>query len=305
MESPLKVKAQDKKISIRLWFLIIFTLVGIGMAFNPFRELLLSTHRSEYYSHIILIPLVTAYLLYGQRKTIAGSSGFSLPLAISLMVVGGGLYLIGWARNIQLNPNDHTALLIFSAVIFWIGGFIAAYGYEAFRKTTFPFLFLVFMIPIPSSLMEGIIHLLKVGSTEASELLFTLTGVPFQREGFVFHLPGITIEVADVCSGIRSSLALFITSVLAGHFFLDRFWKKLILALVVFPVTVFKNGIRIITLSLLGAYVDQRFLTGGFLHKSGGFIFFIPALGILGLALWWLRKAGNGGADRGRRGDGT
>ena len=87
-------------------------------------------------------------------------------------------------------------------------------------------------------------------------------------------------------------MALFITSILAGHFFLDRFWKKTVLAVVVFPVTVFKNGVRIITLSPLGAYVDPRFLTGGFLHKSGGFLFFIPALGLLGLALWALRRQG-------------
>jgi exosortase/archaeosortase family protein len=86
---------------------------------------------------------------------------------------------------------------------------------------------------------------------------------------------------------------LFISSVLAGHFFLGRFWKKFVLALFVFPVTVFKNGIRIMTLSLLGAYMDERWLTDSFLHHSGGFVFFIPALGLLGLALWALRKYRN------------
>jgi exosortase/archaeosortase family protein len=98
---------------------------------------------------------------------------------------------------------------------------------------------------------------------------------------------------------------LFITSILAGYFFLDRFWKQAVLAVFVFPVTVFKNGIRIIIISLLGAYVDKGFLTGGFLHKSGGFIFFIPALGLLGLALLGLRRAqrarsrGHGVGNRG------
>ncbi|MGA2957768.1 MAG: archaeosortase/exosortase family protein, partial [Thermodesulfobacteriota bacterium] len=66
--------------------------------------------------------------------------------------------------------------------------------------------------------------------------------------------------------------------------------KKIVLALIVFPVTVFKNGIRIVTLSLLGSYVDKRWVTESSLHHSGGFVFFIPALGLLGLALWTLRK---------------
>ena len=58
--------------------------------------------------------------------------------------------------------------------------------------------------------MDKIIYALQVGSTEAPEVLFILTGVPFQREGFVFHLPGISVEVAEQCSSIRSGLALFI-----------------------------------------------------------------------------------------------
>jgi len=61
--------------------------------------------------------------------------------------------------------------------------------------------------------------------------------------------------------------------------------------LLVFPITVFKNGIRIITLSSLAIYVDERFITQGFLHRSGGFIFFIPALLLLGTVIWYFRKS--------------
>jgi exosortase/archaeosortase family protein len=53
---------------------------------------------------------------------------------------------------------------------------------------------------------------------------------------------------------------------------------------------VLKNGIRIVTLSSLAVYVDERFITQSFLHRSGGFLFYIPALFLLGIVLWWLRK---------------
>jgi exosortase/archaeosortase family protein len=100
----------------------------------------------------------------------------------------------------------------------------------------------------------------------------------------------MSIQVAKECSGIRSSLGLFITGILAGHLFLKTGWKKFVLVLFVFPITVLKNGIRIVTLSSLAIYVDEKFITQSFLHKSGGFIFYIPALFLLGLILWWLRK---------------
>jgi exosortase len=219
-------------------------------------------------------------------------------LAISFF--GLALYILGLAQRIHLNQNDYASLLTFSVIIFWVGGFVFLYGRRAFSIAYFPVVILIFMVPIPSWVLSKVIYALQVGSTEASEILFTLTGVPFQRDGFVFHLPGISVQVAEVCSGIRSTLALFITSILAGHFFLDRRWKSAALALFVFPVTVFKNGLRIVTLSLLGAYVDPRFLTGSFLHQSGGFLFFLPALGLLGLALWWLRRMGNGAPFKNR-----
>jgi uncharacterized membrane protein len=47
---------------------------------------------------------------------------------------------------------------------------------------------------------------------------------------------------------------------------------------------------RIVTLSLLGIYIDQRILYGE-LHKSGGIPFFIVALAMLAPVLWFLRKS--------------
>mgnify|MGYP003908365983 CR=1 FL=1 len=38
------------------------------------------------------------------------------------------------------------------------------------------------------------------------------------RDGLVFKLPGIEMQVAQECSGIRSSLVLFITGLVAGAF---------------------------------------------------------------------------------------
>ena len=278
------------KIDKRTTAFLGITLVAVSLVFVPLRDLMRSAPRSEYYSHIILIPLVTGYLVYTKRKEILGASSPSYALGGIVAAGGALLYLLGASQGGKLSQNDLAALWVFSAVLFWAGGFILLYGWEAFRRCPFPFLFLIFIIPIPGAILQEIIYSLQVGSAEVSNILFRLSGVPYTREGFVFHLPGISVEVAEVCSGIRSSLALFITSILAGHFFLDKFWKKLVLAVFVFPITVFKNGIRILTLSLLGSYVDPKFITGSFLHQSGGFIFFIPALGLLGLTLYLLRR---------------
>ena len=106
----------------------------------------------------------------------------------------------------------------------------------------------------------------------------------------VFELPGIAIEVAKECSGIRSSLALIITSLIAGYMFLQTGWKRIVLVLAIFPLMLIKNAIRITTISLLAVYVDKSFLTGSFLHSSGGIFFFLIALALLAPFLLYLKK---------------
>ncbi|MEN6466973.1 MAG: exosortase/archaeosortase family protein, partial [Syntrophaceae bacterium] len=126
-------------------------------------------------------------------------------------------------------------------------------------------------------------------STEFTELLFVATGTSYIRDGFVFHLPGLSIEVAKQCSGIRSGLALFITSILDGHMFLRTRWKIVFLVLLTIPLTMFKNGIRIATLSILSIHVDPRIIQSS-LHRDGGIPFFIVALCLMAPVLFWLRR---------------
>ena len=86
--------------------------------------------------------------------------------------------------------------------------------------------------------------------------------------------------MAAECSGIRSSIALFITCILAAHFYLRTPWKVILFLALVFPLVVIKNGIRIATLTLLSIYVDPGFLYGR-LHHEGGVVFFVLAMLLL------------------------
>jgi exosortase len=210
--------------------------------------------------------------------------------SLALAAAGLGLYILGRIYINSLSQNDYASLTVFSSVLFLIGSFIFIYGIDFFKYLAFPLLFLFFMVPFPSFLMDQLIYALQVGSTEAVDALFAVTGVSYLREGFVYHVPGQSIEVAKACSGIRSGLALFITALLAGHLFLNTWWKKVILVVCIFPITIFKNGIRIVSLTLLGAYVDPRILQGS-LHRDGGIPFFIVGLFLLAPILFFLRRS--------------
>jgi len=122
--------------------------------------------------------------------------------------------------------------------------------------------------------------LLQAGSAEIAEILFNLTGVPVLREGLVFRLASVNIEVARECSGIRSTIALFILALPVVHYGLHSLWKKLFFLACAFFMMILKNGMRIVTLTLLAMYVDPSFLFGK-LHRDGGIVFFLLGLLLL------------------------
>ena len=278
-----------KRSDLMLFCFILFSAVAIWMAYSPLRDLLRNTKQPEYYSHVPLVPLISAYFIFRKRKEIfLRSDSFWFP-GLSIMAAGTLLFFIG--RVWRLNANDYASIAALSALIFESGSLIFLFGKEALRRAYFALAFLIFAIPVPSVLMERIIAALVAASTSVTHFLFKMIGVPFLQEGSVFHLPDLSLEVSQECSGIRSSLALLITTILAGHLFLGKFQDKAILALAVFPVAVFKNGVRIVSLYLLSYFIDMRFIEGSFHHRFGGSVFFGLGLVLMGFLLWLLRRS--------------
>lgn len=262
-------------------FLFALSIALSAAAFwSPLSRLVAYALRHDFCSQILVVPFISFYLLYTERshifKVVRYAPGMGIPIALAGFAAGG------WATIVFSRAwgEDWLSLFAFSLALVWIGAFIGCYGLAAARAAAFPLLFLILMIPPPAALLERTIYWLQEGSTEISFLLFKAVGVPVFREGFFLSVPGVRIEVAKECSSIRSSMALFITCLLAGHLFLRRGWKTAVLVILSLPLSVIKNGIRITTLTLLSLYVNPGFLHGR-LHHDGGFVFFLLALALL------------------------
>lgn len=267
-----------------------YNLLAFALFCGPLKELAELSFDDALYSHFLLIPMVSIYFFVLDRKTIFAKTCCSLHAGIPLLVAGVLICWVGKSQFTVSNRNDYLSLMMFSYFSCFIGAFISCYGIRAFRKALFPLLFLIFIVPIPTPILDSLIKLLLIGSADISYAIFRILGVPVYRVDFVFELPGIAVEVAKQCSGIRSTIGMFITSVIAGHMLLRTGWGKIGLILAIFPITIFKNAVRICTISLLAAYVDKSWLTSSWLHKSGGIVFFGFGLIFLAAALWMLRK---------------
>src|SRR6267378_8108595 len=286
---PIQTLSQPLPFSMRVRNgLSLLLLLAAGAWFwQPLVSLFSLTQQQEHYSHIVLIPWLSLYVLYLGRKAIFASREWSPWLGSLVIGIGAWCY---WSADSAIFAQDQLPMTILALVVMCWGIVVSCFGIRLCRKVSFGLLFLLFMVPLPSFLLDAIIGFLQRSSAEATEVLFSLLGVPVFRQGFVFSLSNFTIHVAEECSGIRSALSLFITSLVAGHFFLRSAWGKMGLVAVVVPLAIVKNAFRIVGLSLLANYVDPTFITNSALHRSGGIPLFLLSLVVLLTLAWLLRR---------------
>jgi exosortase len=254
-----------------------------SVAFSaPIKQLIGFALTHDYGSHILLIAPISIFLIYLRRQKIfsaqVGPDRKRTILAGSGLLVLGSIFLL--VSKYQPVSADKLSLEILSLVILWILVFAFCYGSESFIKARFPLLFLLLLVPFPEFVIDRTIFALQVGSSDVAYGLFRILTVPVLKEGFVLRLPMVNLEVAKECSGIRSSIALLVTVLVAAELGLRSSWRKVLLVLAIIPVLVLKNGMRIVTIYLLAAYLNPAFLHG-WLHTSGGIVFYLLGLAAL------------------------
>lgn len=263
----------------------------------PLFELVRHSLQSDLYSHIVLVPLVSLYFVWQQRGQLPGHSAPHRPTAAILLTAGLALFGIYWTARLggrSLAAVDSFALSSLSFVLLLAGFCAWLLGRALFRALVFPLAFLLFMVPFPVFVETTIETFLQHGSAAVAHLYFKLAGTTVFVDGLTFQLPGITMLVAPECSGIHSSLALLIVSVVAGRFVLRSPWRRLTLALAVIPLALLRNGLRVFVIGELCVHYGPDMIHS-FIHRRGGPIFFalslVPFFLLLALLVRSERKA--------------
>jgi exosortase C (VPDSG-CTERM-specific) len=265
-------------------YLLALTLLFI----QPLCRLMSYAAQSDLHSHILLVPLITGYLLYIERRR--PSAAFRTSIAGAVIV--GGIGIAALAAGVEwrgsLSTNDGLALLTLAFVSAVAAGGFLFLGSKWMAAVAFPVAFLIFMVPLPDDAVDWLEKASMLASAEVAAVYFNVLGTALVRHGTVFELPGIVLQVAQECSGIRSSWVLFISSLLASHLFLKTRWRRVFLVAFVVPLGILRNGFRILVIGLLCISVGPEMIDSP-IHHRGGPLFFALSLVPLFLLMWWLR----------------
>jgi len=247
-------------------------LVGILLAlYAPVLRILLDQwYRDPDYSHGFLVPLLSAYLIWHRRDKLRQVA--RRPSLWGMVIVLGalGLLVLGSLGAELFLARFSLLCTICGLIVYFCGG-------AMLRAVAFPMAFLLFAIPIPGVVYNEIVFPLQfIASRFATWTLETLNLFPIMREGNVLIMPGMSLEVVEACSGIRSLMSLLALAAGFGYVMERSSVARWILFLAMVPLAIISNGTRVMLTALMANYMGPK-AAEGFMHEFSGWVIFVVA----------------------------
>jgi len=222
--------------------------------------------------HGPIILAVSWWLFYTRRHELAAcrpepNFAFGAPL----LALGLAMYVLGRSQFI-LSFEVFSQILVLCALL------LLFLGTRGLRRVWFPLFFLLFMVPLPGSLVAAVTSPLKSAvSAVAASLLYDL-GYPVGRSGVILTVGPYQLLVADACAGLNSMFTLEALGLLYMN--LMRYTgvaRNLALAILIIPIAFVANITRVMILVLVTYYFGDE-AGQGFVHGFAGIVLFLVGL---------------------------
>lgn len=225
------------------------------------------------FSHGFIVPFFSAFVIWRDRARLAAIPRKPIWTGLLFVVLGMAVLVVGvLGAELFLSRISGLLLIIGLTLSFW--------GRRRLQALAFPLAFLLFAIPIPQIIFNQITFPLQLLSSQLAAAALPLLQVPVFREGNVIHLPQMSLEVAEACSGIRSLLSLGTLAVIFGFIVEKSISKRVVLAMASVPIAVAANAARIIITGLCVQYWDPD-MALGFFHEFSGWAVFLFSVSML------------------------
>jgi exosortase A len=217
-------------------------------------------------SHGILVPFVTLFFIWQKKEELVTARISNSNWGAVLLIISLGIYLLSYAGGIAVVSRSMIVLSLMGIVLF-------IFGKEIFSILTFPLLFLLFMVPIPDSLLNLVSFPLQMYATKIAYVLINFFSIPVYREGNMLYFAQTQLEVAEACSGIRSIISFFMLSAIFTYMLNKGKTRKIVLLASAIPLALFMNIIRITGTGILAHFYGSK-IALGFLHEFSGLLIF-------------------------------
>jgi exosortase B len=228
--------------------------------------------QTDEFGHAPLILAVVVWLFWQSRQAVeraptAPRSGWGWLL----LALGLALYALG--RTLGVSSIE------FASQVFVAGAVLLLLkGTQALRMAWFPVFYLVFMVPLPGTVVDALTEPLKHWISIIVVDVLHAVGYPIGRSGVMLTVGRYELLVADACSGLNSMFSLAALGAL--FIYITGLKSRLhtaLLVLAIVPIAFAANIVRVISLVLITYHFGDA-AGQGFLHGAAGIVLMLVAL---------------------------
>lgn len=254
--------------------------VGAGwltLAVPSFWDFMFGQWSAYSQGHELLLFAVVAWLMWRQWPAI-GALPDRAPAWWAWASLALGLAAYAFGRTQEFIRIEMLALWWISVSIL-----LACKGWAGLRQTWFMWLFALFMIPIPFSVVLMLTAPLKEAVSALATVILGSVGYPVGRSGVVITAGQYQLLVAEACAGLHSMFILEAMGLLYSYLVNHQSWtRNALLAAFAVPVSFFANVIRVMILVVVTYHFGDA-VGQGFIHNFAGIVLFAVALALIGM----------------------
>jgi exosortase B len=223
----------------------------------------------------LLLLAVVGWLLW--RKWPAVVALPDAPLSIwSCAALALGLLAYAFGRTQEFIRIEMVSML-------WVGIclLVVCKGRAALRQTWFVWVFTLFLIPIPFSVVLMLTAPLKEAVSALATHILGAVGYPVGRTGVIITVGQYQLLVAEACAGLHSMFILEAMGLLYSHLVNHQsWWRNGLLAACAIPVSFCANVVRVMVLVAVTYHFGDA-VGQGFVHNFAGIVLFAVALSLM------------------------
>ncbi|MFH1687388.1 MAG: exosortase/archaeosortase family protein [bacterium] len=266
---PAGLTADGNRVALPLRWLLAPALALAAMYGPALIDLVSDWYQDANYSHGFLIGPVSAWLLWRRRGEFRNMTPKVDHRGLALVLAALGLFVVANAGAEYFTLRVSLVMLLAGLVWYLL-------GLSILKKAWFEVAVLLFMIPLPYVIYYSATFPLQLLASKITVTLLNLIGAGAVREGNIIHLSGISLAVAEACSGMRSLVSLMALGAVYAHISQLSAGRKLLLFLAGVPIAVGANVVRVFVTALL-AYIGGAEVTAEPWHTLLGLSVFVMA----------------------------
>ncbi len=262
------IKIYSRELIVAVVFLLAYAPIFVWMWNRWFAP-------DSYYSHGILVPFVTGYLIWLNRDTLKNVEKRQGEM-VGMVMLAFGIFALILSSFLRSYPAGALTMIVVLA-----GLIITFFGTRVMKTIAFPIAFLFFMIPLPEYMITKISFNMKIFAAQiATDILNNHLRIPALREGSLIKMRSAYVMVDDVCSGLRSLISLSALGSVFAYWMKRPMYKRILLFLLTIPIAIITNVVRVILLATISEVWGPQFATG-LTHDISGFLMFALAFVLL------------------------